>query len=143
MSKLILLLIASSLCLIGCPVKEKIPSRDYIPVLKERLFALQVAVKGRNRAAVDSLLSVEILKENQSSDSLLNLVYGASGNFGFVQFGGYEIAYDDNKARIDCYIMDSTSLTDRPLILTFINDGGQWLLKRFEIESDELKSSDK
>lgn len=114
----------------GCGVKT--PSRDHIPVLKERLYELQLAVADKNRAAIDSLLSVKMLDIDQSSDSLLSFVYGPDGNFAFEQFGNYEIAYTKDKARIDCFIMDTTHAMDRPITFTLNYDDNLWLFKRFE-----------
>ncbi len=114
----------------GCSTKS--PDRNQIPVLRKRLFALQQAVQEQNRAALDSLLSVQILARKQSSDSLLNFVYGADGAFAFRQFELGEIIYTDNKARIDCYVMDTTGRRDRPIVLTLVNEHDMWLLKHFE-----------
>jgi hypothetical protein len=93
---------------------------------------LQEAVKVQNRAAIDSLLSVQILSFDQNSDSLLHFTFGADGSFAFRQFALGGIVYTDEKARIDCFIIDSTQIRDRPLILTFVYEHNQWLLKRFE-----------
>jgi hypothetical protein len=122
--------------LVGCGVKT--PSRDHIPVLKERLYELQLAVADRNRASIDSLLSVKMLDIKQSSDSLLGLVYGPGGDFAFEQFGNYDIAYTKNKARIDCFIMDTTHAKDRPISFTLIYDDDLWLFKRFETDLPAL-----
>ena len=76
-------------CLIGC--KEKTLNRDYIPEIKNQLYKLQQAVKQKNRAAIDSLLSVDMLKKKLTSDSLLQFVYNIPERydaFEFEQFGG-------------------------------------------------------
>jgi hypothetical protein len=116
--------------LAGCGVKT--PSRDHIPILKERLYELQLAVADKDRAAIDSLLSVKMLDIDQSSDSLLSFVYGPGGDFAFEHFGNYDIAYTQDKARIDCFMMDTTRAMDRPITFTLIYDDEQWLFKRFE-----------
>ena len=110
----------------------KTPSRDHIPVLKQRLYELQLAVVDKNRAAIDSLLSVKMLDIKQSSDSLLSFVYGPNGDFAFEQFGNYEIAYTQDKARIDCFVMDTAHAKDRPMTFTLVLDDEMWLFKRFE-----------
>jgi hypothetical protein len=115
---------------IGCT--EKTPSRDHIPVLKERIYLLQEAVKAKNRAAIDSLMTPEILSIGQSSDSLIRFVYGLNDRFAFERFGNCEIVYTADKARIDCFIMDSTSQNNRPIVFTFVYKHDLWLLKRFE-----------
>ena len=115
---------------IGCT--NKTPDRDHIPVLRKKLFDLQQAVASKNRAAVDSLLSIEILEVGEDTDSLLRYVYGTDGSFSFRQFGKAEYFYTRDKARIDCFIMDSLATEDRPMTFTLILDGGRWLFKRFE-----------
>ena len=89
---------------------------------------------GRNRTAIDSLLSVDILSAGESSDSLLSFVYEADGGFAFERFGDYQIYYTDELARIDCFVMDSLGDTSRPIILTLVNQYDLWLLKRFDIK---------
>jgi hypothetical protein len=126
----ICVIVAAVIQLSGCT--EKTPSRDHIPLLKERIYSLQEAVKDRNRPAMDSLLSPEILSIDQSSDSLLRFVYGADGQFPFERFGDCEIIYTNNIAHIDCFVMDSTNRTDRPIAFTFTYKHDLWLLKRFE-----------
>ncbi len=133
MKKLILVLravMAFVFLSLGCT--EKTPSREHIPVLKEKIYLLQEAVKARNRAAIDSLMTPEILSIGQSSDSLIRFVFGSNDQFAFERFGNCEIVYTSDKARIDCFIMDSTTRTDRPIVLTFVYKHDLWLLKRFE-----------
>ena len=117
--------------MLGCS-EQKPPSRGHIPILKQRLFDLQEAIKANNPVAIDSIMSVEALSLGLDSDSLIRFVYGPAGDFAFTQLGNANFFYTNNKARIDCYIMDSTAGTDRPVSLTFILDGDLWLLKRFE-----------
>ncbi len=125
-----LLLGAIAITLPGCD--QEPPSRNQIPILKKRLFRLQEAVKERNRAAIDSLLSLQILEINQSSDSLLRYTYKPDGSFEFSQFAIEGIVYTRDRARIDCWIMDAARKKDRPLILTWVFEYDQWLLKKFE-----------
>ncbi len=116
--------------LAGCG--EKNPSREYIPVIRECFYNLQEAVKARNTSALDSLMSVKMLSDRMDTDSLLRFIYGSEGEYNFDHFGEYEIFYTRDKARVDCYLMDSTAARDRPAAFTFIRDGDRWLLKRFE-----------
>lgn len=111
---------------------EKTPSRDYIPVLRRRLFELQEAVKARNTARIDSLLSVDALSLRMTSDSLLRFVYGPDDDFAFVQFGGAQYVYTNKVANVRCYIMDTTGRRDRPVTFTFVHQYDLWLLKRFD-----------
>ena len=111
--------------------KEKLPSREQIPVLRERLFALEAGLREHNRAAIDSLLSVDILDYKQDSDSLLRFVYRPDGTFAFRKLGDYTIFFSRELAVIDCFIMDSTGEHDRPLRLMYRHDRDIWLLTEF------------
>ena len=136
------LLTALIVCLsliVGC-AKEEPPARNQIPILKSQLFRLQEAVETKNRAAIDSLLSVQILSIDQDSDSLLRFTYGADGSFAFRQFATGGIVYTNETARVECFIMDSTQTRDRPVIMTFILEHDQWLLKKFEPDVVEAVS---
>lgn len=127
-------IVSAALLLLSCG-KKRTPNRDEIPVIKGQMYDLQEAVKAKDRAAIDSLLSVQILDLGLNSDSLLNFVYNVDGAyFPFERFGDYRIIYVDDKARIDCYLMDSTSRTDRPFSMTMVKEHGLWLLKRFQAE---------
>lgn len=127
--------------LFGC-AKDEPPSRDEIPVLQNKLYALEQGILSRNRAALDSMLSVEILDNDQSSDSLLSYVYGPEGNYPFTRLGKYEIMYNNDYAFIDCYVMDSAETTSRPIKFTFKNDDGIWLLKKFEPGKPDTSSTE-
>lgn len=120
------------LALLAAGCGEKTPSRDQIPVLKKRVYLLQQAVKERDQAAIDSLLSPAILSYQQDSDSLLRLVYGPDDHFAFERFGDCEIIYTSDKARIDCYVMDSSATKDRPIVFTFEYKHKSWFLKQFQ-----------
>jgi hypothetical protein len=116
--------------------EQKPPSRDHMPILQNKLFQLQEAIRSQSRAAIDSLLSLQMLAIGQNSDSLLSFVYGPNDGFAFERLGDYEIFYTSDKARIDCFMMDSSSVHDRPLVLTFVFEHDMWLLKRFEPGQD-------
>jgi len=127
-----ILVVLASLALLAAGCSEETPSRDHIPLLKERVYLLQQAVKEKNHAAIDSLLSPKILSYKQDSDSLLRFVYGLDDRFAFERFGNCEIVYTSDKARIDCFVMDSTDRKDHPIVFTFVHKHDLWLLKRFE-----------
>jgi len=110
---------------------DELPSREQIPVLRGRLFALQKGLSERNRSAIDSLLSVDILDIHQDSDSLLRFVYGSDGGSPFSQLGDYTIFFSNELAVIDCFVMDSAARHDRPLRLIYKRDNGLWLLREF------------
>ncbi|HUV31559.1 MAG TPA: hypothetical protein VMY05_10785 [Acidobacteriota bacterium] len=114
----------------GC--SKETPSREHIPVLRQCILDLQSAISSSNPAAIDSLLSVQILSNEQDSDSLLSFVYGPDRDFPFERLGDCEMFFTRDKARVDCYIMDSTGRPDRPVTLTFVYEHDLWLLKRFE-----------
>ena len=121
----------------GC--SEKAPSRDHIPALREVLYKVQVAVKDQNRAAIDSLLSIQTVATGHTSDSLLKFIYFFHDRyFAFERFGNYDIAYTEDRARIDCYIMDSTGTANRPVTFTLAFEHDLWLLKQFEVRLDEI-----
>jgi len=130
-----ILIALSVMILAGCDNEP--PSRDHMPALQKRLYELQVAVARKDRAAIDSLLSVDILSIGETSDSLLSFVYGPDSDFIFNRFGNYQIFYTDDIARIDCFVMDSLGQSTRPIVLTLVNQHDLWLLKRFEIKSPE------
>ena len=114
----------------GCG-EEGPPSRDQIPVLRRDLFALEEGIRHRNRAEIDSLLSVKILDAGQGSDSLLAFVYGPDNAFPFFRLGNYDIFYTEQMALINCFIMDSSENDDRPVKLTYSREDTLWLLKQF------------
>ncbi|UCC44697.1 MAG: hypothetical protein JSU65_01850 [Candidatus Zixiibacteriota bacterium] len=130
----------AAVILLFCACGTETPSRDHIPLLQDRLYRLQVAVAAMNASAIDSLLSLQILEVDQSSDSLLNFVYGPAGGFDFQRFGNYEIFFTDDRARIDCFVMDSTGRQDRPITLTYVFEHDMWLLKSFEKGKDIIDS---
>jgi len=130
----------TALLFVGCDPKEA-PSRDEIPVVKNLLARLQTGIAEKNRAVIDSMLSIEILDINQGSDSLLNLVYSSEDDFRFERLGNYEILYSHDIALIDCFIQDSTYKKDKPIRLYFKKDDDIWLMTKFEMkETDSLIS---
>ncbi len=118
-------------CLLSC-AEQSTPSRDHIPRIKEKLSYLQNGVLTKNLAAIDSVLSLKILDNGQSSDSLLKFIYGSDNNFAFELFGEPLIIYTDKVAMVECYVMDSTKTKNRPMTLLFSYDNEIWLLSRFE-----------
>lgn len=125
----ILLILLGLMVIWGC--SEETPRRDQIPILKGRLLDLQTAVKAHDRAAIDSLLSVKILDREQSSDSLLNFIYGADGALEFSHFGNYDIIYTNTSAEITCEASDSAGTSRRPVMLNYTFEHDLWLLAGF------------
>lgn len=120
----------TALLIAGCG-GEKLPSRDEIPKIREKLFALEQGILKRDRTGLDSLISVDILDFKESSDSLLRFVYGPDALFPFRRLGDYTIFFNKNIAVIDCFIMDSTGGRDRPLRLMYKLQHDVWLLTEF------------
>ena len=118
------------LVLAGCAAEE-LPSRDQIPIIRQRVYALEEGIRRHSRASIDSLMSVDILDLKEGSDSLLNFVYGADGRFGFKGLGDYTIFFSKEIGVVDCFIMDSTAGHDRPLRLMYKLDDKVWLLTEF------------
>jgi hypothetical protein len=129
----------AAILLAGCGQEKKL-NRDYIPQLRTQFNNLQIAVKDRDQAAIDSLFSVQTIGNRQVSDSLLSFVYGPGDDFAFDRFGDAEIFYTESKARIDAYVMDSTSNKNRPVTFTLVHEHGAWLLKRFGPRTDTVKT---
>lgn len=123
----------------GCG-NDKLPSRDEIPILRERVYQLEQAVLRHNPAAVDSLASTELLDAGLSSDSLLSFVYGPENSFAFAKFDKYSIFYNRNLAVVTCVIADSTGEVTRPVKLIFSKHDKAWLLKGFEAVADTTPS---
>lgn len=140
-STLIGLLALIILMLAGCG-PEQTPSRDNFPVLKEGLNQLQQAVLARDTAAVDSLVIPKLREKNTGADSLFRYVYGPDNSFAFEKFGNYEIVYTHKKARIDCYVMDSSGTEDRPTTLIYDLKDEHWLLKSISVRGKPLHAPD-
>jgi len=124
------LIIVMSL-VVGCADTDP-PSREHIPLLRKALQRLGETVVAQNRAAIDSLLSVQILDQGQNSDSLLRFVYGPGRDFAFTGFALGEMTYRNKAARIDCFVADTSMRKDRPVVLTMVFEHDRWLLKRFD-----------
>lgn len=119
----------------GCE-KEKLPSRDEIPILRERVYKLEQAVLHRSTAEIDSLASAEMLERGLSADSLLGLVYGPDRDRPFAKFDNYTIFYDRSLALVTCDIADSTADAGRPVKLIYHKYGDRWLLRSFQPAAD-------
>ncbi|MCM2271152.1 MAG: hypothetical protein NDJ18_01170 [candidate division Zixibacteria bacterium] len=111
----------------GC--KEKTPNRDYIPVIKQRVYLLQQAIKERSKVALDSLLTDEYASVS-GADSVVQFSYGADPNFQFDRFGRTEIFYTDSRARVDGNIVGVDGRILKEMTLTYEHRGERWLLKK-------------
>lgn len=124
------LFVCALLLIVACD--DEPPRRKHIDVLRNKLRQLEKAVVAKDRAAIDSLLSIQILDEGQSSDSLLSFVYGPGGDFPLAGFSLIEMFYTGDKARIDVEIVDSTGQVRRPTTFTLVHEHDRWLFKKFE-----------
>ena len=125
----------------GCE-KRKPPAREHFPMIKEQVNRLQAAVRLRDRAAIDSILTPSMRGREDGADALLTFVYGPDGDLAFDVFGEYDIVYTHKRARVDCFIMDSTAARGRPVTFTFELKDDQWLLKRFEVTEEPMWEPD-
>jgi len=118
-----------AMVVVGAGCREKSPSRDYIPVIKQRIYVVQEAIKSRGRNAIDSLLTVEYAAAG-GADSLVQFANGTDPSFSFARFANTEIYYTNDKARVDCIIVGENGLRLRSATLTFERHKEQWLLKQ-------------
>ena len=117
--------------LFGCG-SEKLPSRDQIPIINRQVAKLETAIRSRDRAKIDSLLSVDILDRHQDSDSLMTFIFGADGSFPFYRLGDCEVFYSQKFAVVNCHLLDSAEQGDRLIKLVFKPvDDTLWLLSEF------------
>jgi hypothetical protein len=113
----------------GC--KERSPDRELFPQIKVQVVKLQDAVKQRDRGPLEALLTKEYAAAG-GADSVVQFSFGAGPDFHFAQYGKAVILYTDQKARVDCVVMDSLGHELRPATLTFEHAKETWLLKRIE-----------
>ena len=111
----------------GC--KEKTPNRNYIPVIKQRVFVLQQAIKDRSKTALDSLLTEEY-RSRSGADSVVQFSYGEDPTFQFDHFGRAEIFYTDSRARVDGNVVGVDGRILKEMTLIYEHQGERWLLKR-------------
>jgi hypothetical protein len=124
-----LALVAALIAVLFSACKDKLPPREYIEVIKNRLHRVQEAVKLRGRNGIDSLLT-ESYAQDSGADSLVQFVNGGDPTFKFATFSKAEIYYTDTKARIDCLIIGEDGRILRSATLTFERKKDQWLLKQ-------------
>lgn len=109
--------------------KEKTPNRDFFPVIKQRVFLLQEAIRTRTKAGLDSLLSSDYAARG-GADSVVQFAYGDDPDFQFARIGEAEIFYTDERARVDGVIVGEDGRALRDVILIYEHRGEKWLLKR-------------
>lgn len=109
--------------------REKSPSRDYIPIIRQRVYEVQEAIKSRGRNAIDSLLTEEYAAAG-GADSLVQFANGSDPAFAFSRFTHTEIYYTNDKARVDCLIVGQDNRSLKSATLTFERRKERWLLKQ-------------
>lgn len=132
--KLLRLLAFIPAVLITLSCAEKNPPREEIPAIKDFLGKFQQAVKEQNPAVMDSLIAFEALDLGYSSGSILSNVYGWPDEGSFYAFGRRSFFYTKDRAVVNCFIMADSADTGRPVKMTLVKKGDQWLLKRFELQ---------
>jgi hypothetical protein len=120
---------AGALVVSGC--FDKTPDRNYFPLIKRQIVELQTAVKNRDRVPLEKLL-VSDYASRGGADSVVQFAFGTDPSFQFAAFSKAEILYTNDRARVDCVIVDSTGRELRPATLTFEHVNNAWLLKRIE-----------
>jgi len=114
--------------------REKNPPRDEIPVIKDALGHFEIAVRAKNMAAMDSLMSPEAKKLGYSPQSILLMVYPDSTESTFYSFGSRSFAYVKDKAAVDCFILTDSTDNGRPIAITLVKSQNKWLIKRFDLK---------
>ncbi len=122
---------AASLVIVCAGCKEKTPNRDYFPQIKEQIVKLQDAVKKRDRAPVEALLTPDYVSRG-GADSVVQFSFGDRPGFAFAAYSKAIILYTNDRARVDCVVVDSAGQALRPATLTFEHVKDAWLLKRIE-----------
>ena len=125
-------LMAVGFTLLSVSCSNETPNRNYIPVIKDRLYLVQEALRTRNSVGLDSLVSEGLREDTASFRNMIELIYGRGGDFTFQRFGDCEIVYNDNAARADCFSLDLTGQRGRALIVTLERHNKIWLLKRIQ-----------
>ena len=119
------------LALVAGSCKEKTPNRDYYPAIKARIVELQTAVKNRDESPLEKLLTSDYIALG-GADSVVQFSFGTDPNSGFLSYSKAEIMYTNERARVDCVVMDSTGRELRPATFKFEHVDNAWLLKKIE-----------
>ncbi len=120
------------LLLFSCSRKN--PPRDEIPVIKDLLGRFERAVKEKNAAGIDSLMSAGSLELGYSSRRILSEIYPDSVKSTFYTFGKRSFAYTKDIASVDCFIMADSTDSGRPVEITLVKSHDMWLIKRFDLK---------
>ncbi|MFZ1684504.1 MAG: hypothetical protein WAU88_10300 [Candidatus Zixiibacteriota bacterium] len=119
------------LALLAGSCVEKTPNRDYYPAIKAQIVELQNAVKKRDRGPLEKLLTTDYAAQG-GADSVVQFSFGTDPSFVFQAYSRAEIIYTNDRARVDCVVIDTAGQVLRPASLTFEHVNNAWLLKRIE-----------
>lgn len=122
-------LVGLALLVGGCV--EKTPNRDFYPAIKAQIVELQSAVQKREKGPLDKLLTPDYAARG-GADSVVQFSFGSDPSSVFQSYSKAEIIYTNDRARVDCVVMDSTGREIRPASLTFEHVNNTWLLKKIE-----------
>lgn len=120
--------------LLSC--KDEIPQRGQIPKIKATLYAVQEAVRTRNRSALDTLLTRKARKQDRG-DSLIAFVSVFYDTRPFARFVDSNIFYTESFAQVECYAVDSVDSVIRPVNLIFTHNEERWWLHSFNENVNE------
>jgi len=133
-----LFLMIGSIFLAGC--QEETPSRDEIPHIKDLIGSFETALKDRNTAAIDSLLSAQILEENLNSSIIIEKIYERTEEDSLYSLGSREFFYIKDRAVVNANVISSsTDSTGPPVEITLMKSGDQWLIKNIEFDKEQLE----
>jgi hypothetical protein len=125
------LCVFSVLLVVSC--SEENPPREEIPLVKDALARLELAVKSKNLAGIDSLLVPETRRLGYSAGQIAVDVYLDTVDGSFYTFGKREFFYTKDKATVSCRVMADSGDTGRAAEITLVNKRDQWLVKRFDL----------
>lgn len=111
--------------------EKKLPARTEIPLIKAAVSKVEAAVRDRNQAALDSLMSVRMLDKQLTSDSLISFVWGHIPIQRFARFSDCDIRFTNTNAQCDCSITDDLGAANGGIHLIFSYEEKRWLLFEF------------
>lgn len=130
-SQLCSILVICQFMLISSCSEKKLPARAEIPLIKVAISRIEGAVRDRNQAALDSLMSIQMLERNLTSDSLISFVWGQIPIQRFARFSDCDIRFTNANAQCNCLITDDIGASNGGIQLQFSYEDKRWLLFQF------------
>jgi hypothetical protein len=121
------------LSVLSCSSKKN-PPRDEIPVIKDLLADLEMAIKDKNPEVIDSLMADNAAELGYNSEQILSAVYSDTGENQSYSFGKRDFFYVKDKARVNCFIIADSTDPGRELEITLIKKDNRWKIKRFDLK---------